>query len=121
MGRVSKFRLGRGSHSSPAEKGQMAPHGGAMLEEGTKNPRIERADHELPVGCESVVGSFTRSLRRTGLPILTEPVMSMPTEIIVVASLALTLLLVAGVWSVTRCGGVGKVERLCPMNPPPFD
>ena len=23
--------------------------------------RIERADHELPVGCESVVGSFTRS------------------------------------------------------------
>ena len=24
-------------------------------------PRIERADHELPVGCESVVGSFTRS------------------------------------------------------------
>jgi hypothetical protein len=24
-------------------------------------PRIERADHELPVGCESVVGAFTRS------------------------------------------------------------
>jgi hypothetical protein len=24
-------------------------------------PRIERADRELPVGCESVVGSFTRS------------------------------------------------------------
>ena len=24
-------------------------------------PRIERADHELPVGCESVVGFFTRS------------------------------------------------------------
>jgi hypothetical protein len=23
--------------------------------------RIERADHELPVGCESVVGPFTRS------------------------------------------------------------
>jgi hypothetical protein len=23
--------------------------------------RIERAEHELPVGCESVVGSFTRS------------------------------------------------------------
>jgi len=39
---------------------RMPPHGGAM-EEGTKNPRIERADHELPVGCESVVGSFTRS------------------------------------------------------------
>jgi hypothetical protein len=32
-----------------------------MLEEGTTNPLIERADHELPVGCESVVGSFTRS------------------------------------------------------------
>ena len=24
-------------------------------------PRIEQAEHELPVGCESVVGSFTRS------------------------------------------------------------
>jgi len=24
-------------------------------------PRIERADHKLPIGCESVVGSFARS------------------------------------------------------------
>jgi hypothetical protein len=51
-------------------------------------PRIERADHELPVGCESVLGSFTFPVdpRCTRLPDLMEAIMFMPTEIIVVAS-----------------------------------
>ena len=38
--------------------------------------------------------------RCTGLPDLMEAIMFMPTEIIVVASLALSLFFVAGVWSV---------------------
>ena len=38
--------------------------------------------------------------RCTGLPDLMEAIMFMPTEIIVVASLALSLFLVTGVWSV---------------------
>jgi hypothetical protein len=54
--------------------------------------------------------------------------MFIPTEIILVVSLALTLLLVVRAWStaVPECGGVGRVERLrfpaiMNLNPPPFD